>query len=41
MPPASSKEIAALISPSRGRELLAIGGVGLVVILWLMILKPF
>ena len=41
LPPAGSEEITALISPSRGRELLAMGGIGLVIILWLMILKPF
>jgi hypothetical protein len=41
LPPAGSEEIATLISPSRGRELLAMGGIGLVIILWLMILKPF
>lgn len=39
--PASKEEIVALISASRGMELLAMGGVGLVIILWLMILRPF
>jgi hypothetical protein len=41
LPPASNEEINKLISPSRGIELLAMGGVGLVIILWLMILRPF
>jgi hypothetical protein len=41
LPPASKEEIAALLSPSRGIELLAMGGVALLIILWLMILKPF
>jgi hypothetical protein len=41
--PASKEEIAALLASSRGRamELLGMGGIGLLVILWLMILKPF
>ena len=41
LPPASQEEIARLIQPARGYELLAIGGVGLLIILWLMVLKPF
>jgi hypothetical protein len=39
--PLSREEIAGLMEPSRGIELLAIGVGGLLIILWLMILKPF
>jgi hypothetical protein len=41
LPPKSAEEIAALVSPARGMELLGIGVVGLLIILWLMVLKPF
>lgn len=41
LPPASEEEIARLIQPSRAYELLAIGGIGLLIILWIMVLKPF
>jgi hypothetical protein len=41
LPAKSPEEVAALISPSRGMELLGIGVIGLAIILWLMVLKPF
>jgi hypothetical protein len=41
LPPRSQEEIVGLIESSRGRELLAMGAGGLLIISWLMILKPF
>ena len=41
LPASTQEEITHLIQPSRGMELLGMGGVGLLIILWLMILKPF
>jgi hypothetical protein len=40
-PPADSSTAAALLASSRAVELATVGGIGLVVILWLMVLKPF
>jgi hypothetical protein len=41
LPPQSPEVVARLISPGRGMELLGIGGAGLLIILWLMIMRPF
>jgi hypothetical protein len=43
LPPASPDEINALrsVSSSRGAELLGMGGIALLLLLWLMTLKPF
>jgi hypothetical protein len=40
-PPADPAALAGLLASSRALELAMIGGIGLVVILWLMVLKPF
>jgi hypothetical protein len=40
-PPADAAALAALQASSRAFELAVVGGIGLVVILWLMVLKPF
>lgn len=40
-PPADPAALAALQASSRALELAAVGGIGLVVILWLMVFKPF
>ncbi len=40
-PAADPAAVAALLASSRSIELATVGGVGLVVILWLMVLKPF
>ena len=39
--PASDEALAAAVATRRPEQLLAIGGVGFVVILWLMMFKPF
>jgi hypothetical protein len=39
-PPASDEELARLLDSRRPELLMAVGGVGLVVLLWLMVLKP-
>lgn len=39
--PASAAELDALLSSSRPYQLAAIGGIGLLLILWLMVVKPF
>lgn len=39
--PASDAELAALLASPRPTQLLAIGGIGFFVILWLMMFKPF
>lgn len=39
--PKSAEEIAVLVKSPRPFELLAIGGIGLLVLLWLMVFKPF
>jgi hypothetical protein len=39
--PASAAELAALLDSRRPEGIAAIGGVGLALILWLMVLKPF
>ena len=40
-PPAQESDLAALATSSRPIWLAAVGGIGLLAILWLMILKPF
>ena len=40
-PPATDADLDALAASNRPFLLAAIGGVGLVVIVWLMVLKPF
>jgi hypothetical protein len=40
-PPADPAALAALQASSRAVELAVVGGIGLVVILWLMVFKPF
>jgi hypothetical protein len=40
-PPADPAALAALLAAPRALELAAVGGIGLVVILWLMVFKPF
>lgn len=40
-PPVDPAALAALQASSRALELAVVGGIGLVVILWLMVLKPF
>jgi len=40
-PPADPAALAALLASSRAVELAAVGGIGLLVILWLMVFKPF
>ena len=39
-PPASTEELAALLDTRRPEILLVVGGLGLVVLLWLMVLRP-
>lgn len=39
--PASDEELAAVLASRRPEQLLLIGGVGFVVLLWLMMFKPF
>jgi hypothetical protein len=39
-PPATDEELAQLLDNRRPELLLAIGGIGIVVLLWLMVLKP-
>ena len=40
VPPASDDELAALLDTRRPEVLMAVGGVGLLVLVWLMVLKP-
>lgn len=40
-PPADPAALATLLAAPRAMELAAVGGIGLVVILWLMVFKPF
>jgi hypothetical protein len=40
-PPASEEEVARLLASSRPFTVAAIGGAGLLAIIWLMIFKPF
>jgi hypothetical protein len=40
-PPADPAALAALLTARRALELAVVGGIGLVVILWLMVFKPF
>jgi hypothetical protein len=41
IPEADPAALASALSSSRGIELAAVGGIGLLVILWLMVVKPF
>jgi phosphoglycerol transferase MdoB-like AlkP superfamily enzyme len=41
IPEADPEALASALASARGMELAAVGGIGLLVILWLMVLKPF